>query len=210
MTVVDSLMAIAEWLNENPCKRFEFKVPPEDQRKPINDDYEYKRVHPHAFPVYIPTKDMLPPNIISNMPSLCVQLVQGEDDNALLQRELRINIGISCWNPGIHAGDMYYSKNMEPTEQVKYKNGYDGWMDAWNFVDDILRRLGSINNIGNLEILKSHQNTGHWCEIEHDQIQQNRNEQQVENPVLLEIMSPGAGLCQRPCFFLFLLLNNHH
>lgn len=155
MTVVDSLMAIAEWLNENPCKRFEFKVPPEDQRKPINDDYEYKRVHPHAFPVYVPTKDMLPPNIISNMPSLCVQLVQGEDDNALLQRELRINIGISCWNPGIHAGDMYYPKNMEPTAQVKYKNGYDGWMDAWNFVDDILRRLGSINNIGNLVILKN-------------------------------------------------------
>lgn len=155
MTVVDSLIEIAEWLNENSCKRFEFKVPPEDQRKPIDDNYDYKKVNPHAFPVYVPTKDMLPPNIISNMPSVCVQLVQGEDNNIELQRELSINLGISCWNPGLHSLDIYYPKDLRPLDPEKYKSGYDGWMDAWNFVDDILRMLDSASNIGGLEIIKN-------------------------------------------------------
>lgn len=155
MTIVDSLMKIADWLNENSCRKFKFKVPPDDQREPINDKYAYEKIHPHAFPMYVPTKDKLPPQIRSNMPSVCVQFIQGADDTAGMRREMNINLGISCWNPGIHALDIYYPKDSKPSEPEKYKSRQDGWMDAWNFVDDIVRMLGSTNSIDGLEIVRS-------------------------------------------------------
>lgn len=155
MTVVDSLHEIAKWLNQTSCKKYEFKVPPNDPKTRIDDTYEYKKAHPYAFPLYIPTKDRVPTGIISNMPSVCVQLVQGEDDNVKLDRSLTINLGLSIWNPGIHAQDIYYPKGKEPDTPEKFNVGSDGWMDAWNFADDILRRIGSTSNIGNLEIDKS-------------------------------------------------------
>lgn len=154
MTVVDSLNEIADWLNNTSCKKYEFKVPPENPQARIDSAYEYATAHPYAFPLYVPTRDKLPPGIISSMPSVCVQLVQGEDDNVKLGRNLVINLGLSCWNPGIHAGDIIYP-NGKPETPEKFKVGADGWMDVWNFADDILRRLGSTSNIGNLEIIRN-------------------------------------------------------
>lgn len=153
MTIVDSLNEISDWLNETSCQKYMFKLPPDNQKKPIDDKYEYEKVHPHAFPMFVPTKDKVPPGVVSNIPSICVQLLQGKDDNAEQERELSINLGISCWNPGIHTKDWYYQKGKEQYE--KFRIAEDGWMDAWNFVDDITRCLGSISHIGGLEVVKS-------------------------------------------------------
>ncbi len=149
MTITDSLIKISEWLNKEVCPMFKFKTPPNDGA-PINDKWNYKEVHPYAFPFFVPAKDKLPPNVETNMPSVCVQLLDGSDDTTSSQRDLRINLGISTWNPGVHSKDIYYPEGKRPEEPEKYKSGYDGWMDAWNFVDALIRKIESITGIEGL------------------------------------------------------------
>ena len=146
MTITDSLIKISDWLNAGVCQQFMFKTPPAEGT-PINDKWNYEEVHPHAFPFFIPTKDKLPPNVVTNMPSVCVQLVDGSDNPAKGERDMTINLGISTWNPGVHSKDIYYPKGTEPSEPEKYRSGYDGWMDAWNFVDAVVRKLESMTGI---------------------------------------------------------------
>lgn len=149
MTVTDSLIKISEWLNKEVCPMFKFKQPP-GEGAPINDKWNYEEVHPHAFPLFIPAKDKLPPNVPTNMPSVCVQLLNGSDDLTEHKRDLTINLGISTWNPGIHSKDIYYPEGTRPEEPAKYRSGYDGWMDVWNFVDAVVRKLESITGIEGL------------------------------------------------------------
>lgn len=149
MTITDSLVKISEWLNKEVCPMFKFKQPP-SEGAPINDRWKYEEVHPHAFPHFVPAKDKLPPNVPTNMPSVCVQLLNGSDDVKGQTRDLVINLGISTWNPGIHSKDIYHPEGTSPEEPEKYRSGYDGWMDVWNFVDAIVRKLETITGIDGL------------------------------------------------------------
>lgn len=151
MTVTDSVIKISDWLNNGICQSFKFKTPPAEGM-PINDKWEYEEVHPHAFPLFLPAKDKLPPNVITNMPSVCVQIVDGSDDVIESTRDLVINLGISTWNPGVHSKDIYYPKGTKPDEPEKYHSGYDGWMDVWNFIDAVVRELESITGIDGLSL----------------------------------------------------------
>ena len=150
MTITDSLIQISEWLNREVCNAIMLKKPPNNDKTPINGKWNYEEVHPHAFPLFIPARDKLPPGISTNMPSICVQLVDGSDDITEHTRDLTINLGISTWNPGIHSKDIYYPKETKPEEPEPYHSGYDGWMDAWNCVDVIVRKLESITGIEGL------------------------------------------------------------
>lgn len=149
MTITDSLIKISDWLNREVCSCFMFKNEP-PQGQPITDQYEYKEVNPQAFPFMVPARDKLPPNITVNMPSVCVQIVDGSDEVARGKRDININLGIATWNPGVHSKDIYYPKGTEPDEPEKYRSGYDGWMDTWNFIDATIRKLESITKIDNL------------------------------------------------------------
>ena len=155
MTVVDSLIRMSEWLDENVCKDLKFKAPPKDSREPINGKYEYKEVTPKAFPMFLPTTDRLPPGIISSIPSICVQLVTGKDKNIESSRELNINLGFSCWNPGLHSKDIYYPAEVRPEEPEPYRSTADGWMDVWNFIDYALRKIEMVTDMNGLEIVQS-------------------------------------------------------
>lgn len=150
MTVTDALIKVSEWLNKGVCARYKFKKEPE-AKKPIDDNYEYEEVNPHAFPLFVPAKDKLPPNVKTNMPSVCVQIVDGSDDATKGTRDINLNLGITCWNPGVHSQDVYYHK---PGEPEKFRTGYDGWMDVWNFVDATVREIESITGIDGLYFAK--------------------------------------------------------
>lgn len=149
MTITDTLIRISEWMDNGVCTRFKFKKEPEG-KKPIDDNYEYEEVNPHAFPLFVPAKDKLPPNVTVNMPSICVQLVDGSDDTTKENRDLNINLGISCWNPGVHSLDIYYPKGTRPEKPEAFRTGYDGWMDVWNFVDAIVREIETMTSIDGL------------------------------------------------------------
>lgn len=151
MTVTDSLIKISDWLNDGVCQMFKFKKPP-SEGTPINGNWNYEEVHPHAFPLFVPAKDKLPPNVATNMPSVCVQLIDGSDDVVERTRDLTINLGISTWNPGVHSKDIYYPPGTKPEEPEAYRSGYDGWMDAWNFVDAVVRKLESTTGIEGLSV----------------------------------------------------------
>lgn len=155
MTIVDSLIRISGWLDEHVCKDLKFKAPPRDTQKPINGKYEYQEVTPKAFPMFMPTNDRLPPGIISSIPSICVQIVTGEDNNIETSRELNLNLGFSCWNPGMHAKDIYYPEGTRPDEPEAYRSTADGWMDVWNFVDHALRQIEMVTEMDGLEIVQS-------------------------------------------------------
>lgn len=149
MTVTQSINKITEWLNKGVCTKYKFKVPP-DMDKHMGDRYEYQEVNPHAFPLFMPPKDKLPPDIKTNIPSITVQLNSGSDDLSAQSREMTITLGISVWNPGTHSQDVFNTD-----EESDYKSGYDGWMDCWNFLDGILQALESAESIYGLSIGKN-------------------------------------------------------
>lgn len=155
MSVVNTLMLISEWLDEQVCAGIRFKVPPED-RKPDDDMYEYKEITPHAFPMYLPSNDKLPPNIEARFPSICVQMEKGSDDVAAGHSDMKLMLGFSCWNPGVHGLDIYYPEGTGQHGGEKFRKSSDGWMDVWNFIDTARRKIESTDIIsGKIQILKN-------------------------------------------------------
>ncbi|MDO5574433.1 MAG: hypothetical protein Q4G60_10715 [bacterium] len=150
MSVVDTIDQISSWCQQSICSKIKFKKPDNDE---MGGQYEYELIHPVAFPMYVPAMDKLPPNVVSNMPSICVQLMEGQDDLSDNTREMKINLGFSVWNPGIHSKDVYYPTGTRPEETPDFRKGVDGWMDVWNFVDVALRELRNIESINAIKIL---------------------------------------------------------
>lgn len=136
MTVVEMITDLTEWIDENVCSKVSLKKPTAD-RKPMDENYTYELITPKAFPMFVPSKDRLPPGIKSDVPSVCVQLTEGSDGE---QRSLRINLLFSCWNPGTHKEDIIYPEGRTEKAFSYQKNG-SGWMDLWNFMDVALAEL---------------------------------------------------------------------
>ena len=72
MTLVNSIDKIVSWLTENVCSKITLKLP-DDYRN--DTGYDVVMVNPAAFPLYVPGKDRLPPNVAAPIPSVCVQLI---------------------------------------------------------------------------------------------------------------------------------------
>lgn len=77
MTLVNSIDKIVSWLTENVCSKITLKLP-DDYRN--DTGYDVVMVNPAAFPLYVPGKDRLPPNVAAPIPSVCVQLMEGSDE----------------------------------------------------------------------------------------------------------------------------------
>lgn len=163
MTVVEILDKLTAWAEENICPKVFLKVPPDDEA-PNDADYEYKRVHPTCFTMYVPSKDKLPPNIIAPFPSLCVRCTDGSDSLADNIRRMRIEFCIATWETGTNGRDilipsMYDSKTFhewnDEESKAYFRRHGEGWRDAWNFVDTTLRELESVSSLNGIAIDKS-------------------------------------------------------
>lgn len=149
MDLSSIIITITKWLNENVCPEVTLKVPAED-REPDDDTYEYQAVHPTAFPLFVPTRDKLPPHVKSNVPSICVQLMSGTD--LLHEREVTIALGFGAWSPGTYKEDWI---NWQGEEDPVFRKDMNGWMDAWNMVDIAARKIQSTTYLGdNLEVMQ--------------------------------------------------------
>lgn len=172
MSIVDTISKIADWLNSGPCLKIKFKVPA-PEGKAMDESYEYSLVHPTAFPLYVPARGRLPPAVKTEMPSIAVMIEDGED-RLVKDRYINIVLAFSCWNPGNHEKDIFYSGSDEKFEAwkeeyfptiedrqtkesklVKYRKTADGWMDLWNFIDTIIREIEQIDLINEIEIVKN-------------------------------------------------------
>ena len=104
MTLVNSIDKIVSWLTENVCSKITLKLP-DDYRN--DTGYDVVMVNPAAFPLYVPGKDRLPPNVAAPIPSVCVQLMEGSDELIQKKRQLQIRLCLACWNPGQHGGEIF-------------------------------------------------------------------------------------------------------
>lgn len=161
--LVKQINSVVEWLAANVCSKITLKMP--DDYK--NDaDYDVEMVHPAAFPLYVPGKDRLPPSVPAPIPSVCVQLMEGNDDLTKSKRSFQIRLCLACWNPGEHGGEVFqprknpsalggysYYRLTEETEQT-YTRNMEGWKDSFNFADLVLRELENAEYINGLRLVK--------------------------------------------------------
>lgn len=162
MTIVRTIDQICEWLEENVCKEVELKKPPRDLNA-TNVKYEYELVHPHAFPLYVPPKDKLPPGVQSIYPSIAVQLEYGTDETS--NREMNISLGFSAWNPGIHPDDWLVPEETEEERPDTFTNSVEGWRDLWNFVDKTVTMIEQTTYMGDdVEVIQGGMEFGPYKE----------------------------------------------
>lgn len=159
MSVVHILDTITEWAKVNICDHILLKQPPADLDAAEDGAYEYARVHPVAFPMYLPTAEKNPPNFHSPYPALCVRFAQGQDEAARGSGFVDVQFVFCAWNPGIHGedvliptgGNAFRVWTGEEADAFFQKAG-GGWRDAWNFADIALRAVESVTNIGGYAI----------------------------------------------------------
>ena len=163
MTLVNSIDKIVEWVQDNICPQIFLKLP-DDDRNDASNGVEF--VNPSAFPLYVPGKDRLPPNVRAPIPSVCVQLMEGKDELLEKRRSLNIRLCIACWNPGTHGDELLHPReNVEAAYGVSYTQenkglaqsyarNMNGWRDSFNFMDLILRELEGTEYINGLRLVK--------------------------------------------------------
>ena len=161
MTVVNILDSLTDWARENISPKISLKVPPDNDRAATDAGWEHKRVNPSVFAMYVPTKEKLPPSIISPFPSICIRFVEGADNLASGKGSINIQLCFSAWNPGTHGEDVVLPNPDNALEPLKWdgpeadayfnRNG-DGWRDVWNMVDIALREIERVTNINGLVI----------------------------------------------------------
>ena len=168
MTVVEVLDRLAAWAEENICKKVLIKKPPDDNEAANDAGYEYERVHPACFTTYVPSKDKLPPKIVSPIPSLCVRCVEGKDDMVASARRMKIEFCLSTWETGTYGRDILIPNEkdgLRPKEwrgeesQAYFRRHGEGWRDAWNFIDIVLRELESVGSIDGIALDRSQEIT---------------------------------------------------
>lgn len=163
MSVVCVLDAITAWVQENICTEIQLKVPAED-REPTDAGYDYQLATPAAFPLYVPAKDKLPPNVRSPFPSVCVRFIEGDEKLTENSGTMGVQLCFSVWNPGEHGEDIFRPVDGQPNARKRwtgpeavahFKRNGEGWRDAWNFVDIALRKLGNAIAVGDCELDRS-------------------------------------------------------
>lgn len=162
--LTETIQSVTDWLSTKVCKQVTLKLP--DDYK--NDgEYAVKLVHPAAFPLYVPGKDRLPPTIPAPVPSVCVQLMEGNDDLFKKERILEIRLVLACWNPGTHGDEIYwprankdalggysyYLKADEETVQT-YTRNMEGWKDSMNFQNLVLNEIEKSEYMGGCRVVK--------------------------------------------------------
>ena len=160
MSIVNSIEVVREWLGKNVCPYVRLKLPDDNA---TDASYPYKLVNPAAFALFVPSKDRMPPKVAAPIPSVCVQIVNGEDDMISAARSIKIRLCFSAWDPGYHGKDIIMPKGNNGEENIqKYneeatayfqKNG-EGWRDAWSFVDTALRAIENAEYMGDLRVRK--------------------------------------------------------
>lgn len=149
MTTKQIIENITSWVKENICEKIELKLPDDDKN---DGGYKLQMVKPAAFPLFVPAKDRMPPNVRAPVPSIAVQILEGNDNLKKGERGLKIRLCLSAWNPGIHPGEKMhpvmektalggYTYNKGDKSEEQYERNSDGWKDLYNFQDIALSEL---------------------------------------------------------------------
>lgn len=174
MTLIEIIEGVVSWLNEEVCGKIKLKVPNDEdsgdgygyglEGDVLSDaEYEPQYVHPAAFPLFVPGKELLPPSVPAPVPAVCVQLLEGEDSLIGHKRKVNVRLCLSCWNPGDHGDAIYGVQKAGPDlfscyyrdgAAQAYARNMDGWRDSFNFLDVVLRELENKELISGLRVMK--------------------------------------------------------
>lgn len=161
MTVVMALDILTAWVRETIAPRINLKVPPDSEVDATDAGWEYQRVNPSVFAMYIPSQEKLPPAILSPYPSICVRFLEGSDDLSSGKGSINVQLCFSAWDPGTHGKDIILPNPEDglrpkiwtgPEADAYFRRHGEGWRDAWNMVDFALREIERVTNIGGLVI----------------------------------------------------------
>lgn len=163
MLLTESIDRIVDWLEKEVCPQIELKLPNDD----LNDeDYEVEYIHPTAWPLYVPAIDRLPPGVPAPVPSVCAQLMEGNDDLTIKRRRMNFRLCLACWNPGEHGEELYQTRpnaaalggyayyRATGAEVQTYRRNMSGWRDSFNFADLILREIENTEYIAGHRVVK--------------------------------------------------------
>jgi len=152
MTLHCQFEALRKWAFDEICSRIKFKKADDDEN---TNGYDEDYVHPAVFSFFAPkTEDAKKLGIDYFAPSMCVQLLSGEDHVNTRMRELKVRLLLSVWNPGIHkeidfvaykgADDDYAFDFYRPGSDSAAKS-FDkagtGALDIQNFLDLTLSKV---------------------------------------------------------------------
>lgn len=163
MSIVGNLDKVAKWAQENICSKVKLKLPDDDRN---DGSYSVQLVSPEAFVLYVPTKDRLPPKATAPIPSICVQLLEGNDDMTNSTGQMKMRFSLSAWNPGTHMegevfvpytdeeGNLRYKQWTSDDSKEKFKRNAEGWRDVWSFADTVIRELENAEYIEGLRLVK--------------------------------------------------------
>lgn len=141
MTLTQCIESVTDWLEENVCPKIILKCPDDKQ---INT---YKETNPHAFSMFLPGKEKLPPNVESVHPAVVTQLIEGTHTMTEGRMRLKLQLSFTVWNPGTH-------KEERDDGDGDVIRSTDGWKDVWNFVERALQEIENAEYINGLRVVK--------------------------------------------------------
>lgn len=130
MQLNEVIERLTSWVQTNICDGMELLKPSDNAMST-----EYELVTPTAFPLYIPPKDLLPPDVSQQAPAVCIQLKEGSDDLKNDNRSLKIRLSFSTYRPGHFTPD--------DDDEVVFSKDADGWKDLWAWISASLNRIQS-------------------------------------------------------------------
>lgn len=158
MTTREIILGITDWLNNEVCPKIQLKVPDD-----LDNTLKPRMASPTAFPLFVPSAQELPPQVVAPVPSMCVQLMKGNDNLNDGTRILDIRVSFSTWSPGIHTGLEYilkienegYVGGYTQEDENTYERSMDGWIDLYNMQDLLLQSVEGTGIIAGCKLDRS-------------------------------------------------------
>ena len=148
--------SVAKWVTDQISPQVLLKCPDDNN---VEETWTYHQVHPSVLAMFVPTKDKVGPSMVPTIPSICVDLLDGDDRPFDMNGTSTIRLNISAWNPGTHGTELwepqtdgsFVRSNAQDAMDVFTRNA-EGWKDVWNVVDRIRGELRNAVSIGDLRI----------------------------------------------------------
>lgn len=149
MVIAQIIEHLTEWIEQNICSEVSLLKPDDHQ---MGKGYTQEYVHPKAFPMFIPAKDCLPPEVETKLPAVCVQLLDGYDDLTKGESVMHIRLAFAAWRPGNYIKNRETDENGQERARQKFTMSADGWKDVWNFLDKTKRIIEKNMYIGEVRV----------------------------------------------------------
>lgn len=143
MSTVKKIDKLAEWLEQEVCPEFNYKIPPAKRGGRTDYSAEIIRGHPKAYRRYLPEKDhTTTKGNGSNYQAPSIVVLPGEVERDRKTTTLPIRLLFTIWEPGIRDPKADYEK--DPGLWVP---DFTGWRDVVNLMDHTARGLFAAKSI---------------------------------------------------------------